>query len=303
MKVTFLGTGAGKPSAERNTSSLFIEFNRYNILIDVGEATQHQLAKTSIRLSRIDCICITHNHGDHIYGIPGLLNSMSVEGRTETVKFICNNELKELVLHILRVTKSTLNFDIDFIENDNGINIALTKELAIDTFNLSHDVDCKAYRFSISKYNFSPEKLKEFGIQPGPLLGKLSNDGSIVLEDKTITLEMVGDETHRKYVFCGDNDILRVNQKSFVSFCEEADLLVHEATLISEDDNRIFGHSFVGDVFNVLSKANIKHLILNHLSSRHASFLAKDLVKDVYKKKNINLNYTLAEDLLEINFK
>ena len=121
MKITFLGTGAGRPSELRNTSSCFIEFNRLCILVDAGEATQHQLLKTNIRPNRIDVICITHNHGDHIYGLPGLLNTMSIENRTEPVTIICNESLKELIKTILKVTQSYLAFKIIIKDNTEPI--------------------------------------------------------------------------------------------------------------------------------------------------------------------------------------
>lgn len=306
MKITFLGTGAGRPSSMRNTSSTFIEFNRKCVLIDAGEGCQMQLHKAGIRVNRIDYIFITHNHGDHIYGLFGLLNTMSIEGRgkKDVLSIICDNEMKKTILSILKMTHSYLSFEIAFILPENVVKLPISDEVYVDSCPLIHeDINCFAFRFTLSKDNISISKLKEHGLQPGPIIGELTANGYIISDEKRISLEDVSDSTFKTYVFAGDNNIKLMKKKGwseFLSFCKNAESLVHEGTLLNDEDGHIDGHSYASDVVAFANESNVKHLILNHISSRYSK-------KDVAEARNSlqlpDMKLDIASDFDMYNFK
>ena len=124
MQIEFLGTGAGSPSKQRNVSSLalkLLEERKAVWLFDVGEATQHQILQTTIRPRKIEKIFITHLHGDHIFGLPGLLSSRSFQGGTEPLTIYGPKGIKEYVQVALRVSESRLSYPIKFVElTDDG---------------------------------------------------------------------------------------------------------------------------------------------------------------------------------------
>src|SRR5690625_3185570 len=178
MQFTVLGSGAGLPSKKRNTQSYILdlidESNQY-ILIDAGEALQHQILHTNIKPSKVKNIFITHLHGDHIYGLPGFLSSRAHQGgEGKPLTIYGPKGLKEWLDVTFSVSETTLNYPIDFIEITDGDQFKI-KNVDINVKRLNHNIDSFLYMFKEEnqKGSLNVEKLKAEGIQPGPIYSEI----------------------------------------------------------------------------------------------------------------------------------
>ncbi|MDP0561804.1 MAG: ribonuclease Z [Candidatus Endonucleobacter sp. (ex Gigantidas childressi)] len=276
MRLTFLGTSAGMPTIERNMAALALAMDdsRYWYLIDCGEGTQHQLLRCRYTLSHLHGIFITHIHGDHIFGLPGLLTSASMQGRTEPLT-ICGPEgVESFVRHsLISADVHKLSFQLTFARSDFTNFAYQNRELSITSHPLSHRVPSYGYRFSekIIHHHLDYIKLESLGVPRGPLWGKLQNGSSIQLDNgHTVLPEQVLAKPPKKRVIivAGDND----RPELLESILPEADLLIHEATFTDEVFQRVgpqWMHSTAKNVAEVAAKVNLPNLILTHFSGRY----------------------------------
>lgn len=304
LKLTFLGTSAGVPTKQRNVTALAIEcLNPYLsasnqqssksrpwLLIDCGEGTQQQLLHTKLSLHQLAAICITHVHGDHCYGLPGLLASASMSGRSAPLTLIAPKAIATLLDVIKLTTELHFSFDIDFIaiedvlERQAGkVDIVLNDQhqLSIDITPLSHRVASYGFGITqdISRRTLNTAKLITAGIPASSLWGRLQQ-GEDVTTDEGQTLysaDYVNDETQRtRIVVAGDNDTPALLNHAVI----DADLLVHEATYTTDILNKIQAknpefdpmHSSAYLVGKFAQSSDVKNLILTHFSARYQSF-------------------------------
>jgi ribonuclease Z len=150
MKFIFLGTSSGTPTRSRNVTGLALQHGgtRGWYLIDCGEGTQHQVLRTPYSLQQLRAIFITHVHGDHTYGLPGLLASASMAGRTAPLQIVAPGSIREFVEVTLRATDSTLNYRLDFVETGAPDFSWSDDALHVSTVALSHRVPCHAFIFT-----------------------------------------------------------------------------------------------------------------------------------------------------------
>jgi len=274
MELIFLGTGAGMPSKERNVSAIALtllqDLNRV-WLFDCGEATQHQILNTSIKPRKINKIFITHLHGDHIFGLPGLLSSRSFQGGDEDLTVYGPKGIKRYIETALEVSHTKLTYNLHLIEFTEGI--VMDNEL--------FTVTCKQLDHGIPSYGFRitekdkpgellVEKLIKRGIQPGPIYQKIKNKTTTRLDDGTILdpHEFVGPPKPGRIIcILGDTRHTEQNEQ----FVKQADLLVHEATFSHDRQAlaRKYHHSTTVEAALLAKKSQVKKLILTHISSRY----------------------------------
>lgn len=191
MEITFLGTGAGLPSKERNVTavalSMLQELNEV-WLFDCGEATQHQLLHTKIKPGKINKIFISHMHGDHIYGLPGFLSSRSFQAGTDRPLTIYGPEgTKEFIQSALKLSYTHLTYPLSVIEIEEGL-LFETEAIEVYAKKLVHGVPSFGFRIveKDKPGELLVDKLKEKGIRPGPVYGEIKEKPSVTLEDGTI---------------------------------------------------------------------------------------------------------------------
>lgn len=303
MEVFFLGTGAGLPAKLRNVTSIALKLleERGAIwLFDAGEATQHQILHTSIKPRRIEKIFITHLHGDHIYGLPGLLSSRSFQGGESEVTVYGPKGLREYIRTSLSISQSYLKYSLKIIEIEEGI-VFEDGQFLVEVLPLDHGIPSYGYRIveKDKPGTLLADKLMEAGVQPGPLFRKIKNGETIILEDgRTLhPNDFLGpDKPGRIIAILGDT---RYCQNA-IHLAKNADLLVHEATFSKGEESLAFDyfHSTTYQAAKIAKLAECKQLCLTHISSRYDRNAWQELVDEA---KEIFANTDIAEDFKEIS--
>jgi len=285
MELYFLGTGAGMPSKERNVTAAVLKlFDERGTmwLFDCGEGTQHQMLRSPLKASRLEHIYITHLHGDHIYGLPGLLTSRSNQGGTDPLTLFGPPGLKALLEPVLRLSQAHLSYELMIREIEEGT-VFEDDTFEVVCAKLDHRIDSYGYRVTEKDKpgKLDVARLEELGIPPGPLYGRIKRGETVELPDGT-TLDgrtCIGPPIRgRKLAVLGDTRPC----ESAVRLAQDVDLLVHEATFDASlaDLARAYYHSTAREAAETARRAGAKSLVLSHISSRYQEDGAKRLVEE-----------------------
>jgi len=274
MELLFLGTSSGVPTRERNVSAvaLLAEKGKHWWLIDCGEATQHQLLKTNLSIHDLQAVFITHLHGDHCYGMPGLLASAAMHGRTQELSIIAPKVVIEWLQATQRLTELYLPYPIVWQEVET-LTTWQDQVWQVSAHALKHRVPSYAYKFVERQpaLALATEKLQKAGIPRGPLWGQLQQGQTIEFAGQQWAAEqfLIQQGKRRQLVVAGDNGEPEILQ----DWLGELDLLVHEATYSDEVAQRLgadFGHSSAQQLASFASKIGLPNLIMTHFSARYA---------------------------------
>ncbi|MGX7148784.1 ribonuclease Z [Enterococcus ureasiticus] len=307
MELQFLGTGAGVPAKHRNVSSIALKLldERNAVwLFDCGEGTQLQILKSNIRPRKIEKIFITHLHGDHIFGLPGLLSSRSFQGGNEKLEIYGPAGIADFVRTALKVSQTRLSYDLTFIEIKEGV-VFSDKQFTVTCKLLDHGIVSFGYRIVEADHEgeLQVDKLAALNIPSGPIYGKIKRGESVELPDGRIIngKDFVGEKKEGRIVtILGDT---RKTPNS-VSLAENADILVHESTFNKEEEKmaKAYYHSTSHQAAQVALKAQVEKLILTHISAR---YLTGDIIQLENEAKEIFPNTKIVKDMeiVEIPFK
>ena len=294
LQLIFLGTGGSWPSVRRNVTSIAIKRGREIILFDCGEGTQRQFQKSELSYMQIKTIFITHFHGDHFLGLPGLIQTMQLNDRDQPLHIYGPEGIHELVQDILSLGYFKPKYDIISHEVFDKDIIDFT-DFEIHVLKVSHGVPSYAYCLYEKQRpgKFNKPKALSLQIPEGPLFNKLQKGQSIILENGTkITPDMVlgPKRPGRKVVYSGDTR----PTESMIKFAENADVLIHEGTFDKtlNDLAYQYGHSTVSEAATIAKKASVKQLYIIHLSPRYVEI--KELKKDA---ESIFENVIIPDDL------
>lgn len=273
MDLHFLGTSSGVPTKARNVSATAVieASGKSWYLVDCGEGTQHQLLHTPLSMRDLRGIFITHVHGDHCYGLPGLLASAGMSGRSEPLELIMPLALHEWLRMSLAVSQTYLPFELHLLAVET-LQDWRSAQVAVTTVELSHRVP--SYGFVFTEINPQPrldtERLQADGIPRGPLWGDLAHGRQVEHEGRVLdTLTYLkASRAARRIVVCGDND----SPALLAEVAKGADVLVHEATFtepVLQRSQSNFGHSTAAAVAQFAEAAGVPNLVLTHFSARY----------------------------------
>ena len=263
MEITFLGTSSAVHSYERNHPSIVLKAFGEVMLFDCGEGTQRQLIYARVSPMKISKIFITHFHGDHILGLPGLLQSMNFRGRDTKLTIYGPKGLNKLKEAIFSLGYCKIEFPIEFIEIDSEI-VEKTKEYVIKSQNVNHQVPCLAYSIEeLKKPRFQRQKAIELGVPVGPDFGRLHNGEEVEINGRIIKPEQVLGPPRKgvKITYSGDTTPC----EEMIELAKDSTLLIHESTYVKEDKDKAEEnfHSTSADAALIAKKSNSKRLILN----------------------------------------
>ena len=277
MKLTILGSSSALPTSERYPSAHVLNVHERLFLIDCGEGTQMQLRKTRIRFGKINHIFISHLHGDHVFGLYGLLSSFSLMGRKTPLHLYAPGNYRNILHSHLSDFDIHLNFEIDFVPlaGDDPVQILDDKYVIVTSFPLRHRVPAFGFLFREKPglRNIIKECIDIYKIPHVRIPAIKKGEDFITPEGITIKngeLTLPAAETH-SYAYCSDTKYFR----RLASFVKGVDLLYHEATFGKELSSlaQTTGHSTTVDAARTALNANAKDLIIGHFSSRY-----KDIV-------------------------
>lgn len=275
MQLTFLGTSAGVPTRTRNVTAILLHHQHPTQpslwLFDCGEGTQHQMLETTFHPGKIDRIFITHLHGDHLFGLPGLLCSRSMAGNTHPLTIYGPKGIAEFVETTLRLSGSWTDYPMEVVEITAGdvLDDGLRR---VTAYQLNHPVEC--YGFRIEEHDkpgaLDARALIEAGVTPGPLFQQLKAGQSVTLEDgRTISgSDYLAPATPgKKLAIFGDT----APCDAALALARNVDVMVHETTLETamEEKANSRGHSSVRQAAALAHQADVGRLIMTHVSSRY----------------------------------
>jgi ribonuclease Z len=256
LRIVFLGTSAGTPSRDRNVSAVAMVIDGSLLLFDCGEGTQHQFLRAPVRSGAIDAIFITHVHGDHIYGVPGLLASLSMNGRTRPLAIVGPPGVRAYLEGVLATTQHNPQFPIEYAElpyRGRGFTVTAGP--------LDHSVEVFGYCIVEDERpgKFDPEQARALGFEPGPQFAELVRSG----DPRVVGPSRRG----RRIAYLTDTRPCA----SGVELARDADIVIHESTyaeeLAVEANDRL--HSTSSGAARVAREANASRLILTHFSPRY----------------------------------
>lgn len=276
MEIFFLGTGAGMPSQRRNVSSLVLNLQDEcgaSWMFDCGEGTQHQILRTPVKLGKINKLWITHLHGDHIFGIPGMLSSRSNQGATDPLTVFGPPGIRQYIEVCMDVSESRINYELQIMEIEEGV-VHEDEQFIVEAALLEHRAVCYGYRVTEKDRpgSLNVGMLQQLGVPKGPLYGQLKNGRVVELPDgrRIDGKQMLGPPIPGRIVaILGDT----LYCESAVRLSEHADVVVHEATFSHDkaDLAEQFGHATTTQAATVAERAGAARLILNHISSRYGA--------------------------------
>ena len=304
MQITFFGTSGGVPTRRRNVAGIAVRLPQRGEwwLMDCGEATQHQILRSDLSFSQLTRIFITHLHGDHIYGLPGLLATGRLAGNAPRTHIYAPAGIEEYLRACWRLTNAGDDFPIEIHTVTEGT-IYEDEDFIVACRAVEHRVE--AYAYSIAERDrpgrFLVEEAEALGVPFGALYGKLKRGETVTLEDgrridgRTLT---AAPEAGRRIAYSGDTTYCR----AMVELARDADVLIHEATFSVHDEQlaRRSSHATTTMAARVAQEAKVKSLLLTHFSPRYArgtDIEPEDLLREA---QEIFPATTMARDLLRI---
>ena len=303
MKIVLLGTSSAVPTLYRSLSSTALIRDGDVFLFDCGEGTQVQLMRAGVRRSKIHSIFIGHLHGDHLYGINGLLSTLHLDNREAPMRVYGPEGLLHFLNASFRTKNLKFHYPITVQEFPRGFRgrVLDEKEFYVDAMPLDHSIFCLGWRFQERDRPgmFNLERAEELGIPTGPLFGKLQNGNPITLPDgRTIQPEEVLGEARpgKSVAYCLDTQF---SERS-IELAGDCTALIHETTFGPDgvDMAKDRKHSTMEDAARVADEAGTQQLIATHFSSRYDHREVKRIADDA---RPIYENITVARDLIDID--
>lgn len=279
MRVTFLGTSGAVPTTERNPSSILVNREGDRLLFDVGEGTQRQMMKFGTGFT-VSEVFITHIHGDHVLGLPGLVQTWDFNDREDPLTIYTPRGTKSDIENLVHAAGNDPSFPIHIYEVGAGETAVRHDDYEVRTFDVSHDTNAVGYALveDDRKGRFDREKAEELGVPVGPKFSRLHEGRPVELDDgTTVEPEQVVGETRagRTFVYTGDTR----PTKTVAEAAADVDLLVHDASFADDGEERanLTAHSTARQAGSIAQQANAKKLALTHISSRYGNDVSQHL--------------------------
>jgi len=292
LVLTILGNNSAIPAFGRHPTAQVLQTDNDSFLIDCGEGTQTQLTKYKIRRSKITAIFISHLHGDHYFGLIGLITSMSLLGRTQPLNIYGPTVLEQIINLQLSVADTTLSFPISFYSLTEEKVIFDNNKITIECFRVQHRIECWGFLFNEKKKprKVDADRARSYEI-PEAYFGKLQQGEDYVTKRGTIIPNVevtVAATKAKRYAYCADT----IFDKDLVPKIKEVDVLYHEATYLKDLEERAASryHSTTHQAATIAKLGDVKKLIIGHFSSKYETvddFLKE--AKEVFENTELGL--------------
>lgn len=297
MEIIFLGTSEATPTAKKSQTAMLIKYKNENILVDCGEGTQRQFKIAKLNQCKITRILITHWHGDHVLGLPGLIQTLALNNYSKTLHIYGPKGTKQFMKLLMKmfVFAGSIKIEVHELLRD-GVFLE-TKDFVFSAYKMKHFTHCLAYRFAEKdQRKIKMDLLKKLGLKQGPLIGQIQRGKTITYKGKRITAKQAtAIKPGRKIAFILDT----WPNKNCIAAAKDADLLVAEATFLEAehmDKAKERGHLTAKQTATIAKQAKVRALILTHISQRYA----KNNEVILKEAKKTFMNCRLAEDFMII---
>ncbi len=300
LHVIFLGTAGSLPTPDRNPSAVLVNREGELTLFDCGEGTQRQMMRARTGMMRLNYIFLTHLHADHILGLPGLMETMAFQGREQPLTIAGPVNTIRLVETFSSICYFGKDFEVRAMELDPG-DVVHMDGYQVEAIETHHSVPSLGYCLKEDPRlgRFNREAAIALGVPSGPLFGKLQHGQTVEIDGKTVRPDQVMGQPRpgRKIVYTGDTRPCRPIEAA----SNNADLLIHDGALAEDmaDWARETRHSTAAEAATIAKRANVRQLVLTHISSRYSEDVSP-LLADARK---IFQNTIAAEDLMKIELK
>ena len=295
MQVLFLGTSSMVPTKERNQSSVLISYKNEGILVDCGEGTQRQLKIAGIKLTSITKILISHWHGDHVLGLPGLIQSMAASDYNKVLEIYGPKNTKEFFRNMFKTFIFDRKIDIKINESRDDVFLQ-NDDFMLEAKLMEHGIETLGFGFiEKDRRKIEMGRVKKFGLKEGPLIGKLQEGKSVILKGNKINPDDVSTVVKgRKITIISDTSPC----KNADLLAKDSDLLVCEATYASalEEKSMEYSHMTSKQAAELANRSNTKRLVLTHFSARYKNTM--EIEEDA---RNYFDNAVCAQDFMKIN--
>lgn len=296
MELVFLGTTCMVPTKERNHYSIYLEREGEGILFDCGEGTQRQMKIAGVKPTKITKIFISHWHGDHVLGLPGLIQTMGANQYSRKLSIFGPSGTKDKMKHMFNAFVFDNKIDMEIFDIEQGV-IFENIDFIVEAYKLEHSVPTYGYRFiERDTLNIDVKKIKKLNIPSGPLLATLKRGQDIVFEGKNYQFQ--------ELTTCKKGKILGIiSDTGLCDNCykigENSDILISEASYASKHQDKAEGylHLTAKQAGLIANQSNAKKLILTHFSQRYKT--TEDIDEDV---KDVFANSVCAYDFMKVNF-
>lgn len=272
IEIVFLGTSSMVPTKERNQSGVLISYKTHGVLIDCGEGTQRQMKMANVPLTKITKILITHWHGDHTLGLPGVIQSLGAAEYNKKLEIYGPKGTKTRIEHMFKAFVMDRRVEMEVFEIKEG-KFFENPEFILEAYELDHGIETMGYNFiEKDRRKINVSKVKKIGIPDGPLLGKLQEGKDITFKSKKIKSDEVTKVVKgRKISIIADT----LPCDNCYKLSGGADLLICESTYSSklEEKGENYKHMTSKQAALIANKANAKKLVLTHFSARYKSTL------------------------------
>ena len=292
LVLTILGNNSAIPAFGRHPTAQVLQTDNDSFLIDCGEGTQTQLTKYKIRRSKITAIFISHLHGDHYFGLIGLITSMSLLGRTQPLNIYGPTALEQIINLQLSVANTTLSFPLYFYSLTEEKVIFDNNKITIECFRVQHRIECWGFLFNEKKKprKVDADRARSYEI-PEAYFVKLQQGEDYVTKRGTIIPNVevtVAATKAKRYAYCADT----IFDKDLVPKIKEVDVLYHEATYLKDLEERAASryHSTTHQAATIAKLGDVKKLIIGHFSSKYETvddFLKE--AKEVFENTELGL--------------
>ena len=297
IKLTFLGTAGAIPTARRNHTAILLDYQGEHMLIDCGEGTQRQFRKAKLNPCKLNKVLITHWHGDHVFGLPGLFQTLVLSGYSKKMQIFGPKNTKKFMREFVNIFVPVLKFKADVKEVSGKF--FETNDFYLEASSMTHGIPCNAYSFVIKdKLRIDKKKLTKTKIPLGPLISKIKQGKDIFYKGKKYKAkDLTYIEKGKKISFVLDTSF----NKKIIPFVKNSDVLVIESTLESslKETAKEHKHLTSDQAAKIAKKAKVKKLILTHLSPRYE----KDTKVILNEAEKIFKNVLIVKDLDEIEIK
>lgn len=269
--VTILGNNSALPAYDRHPTSQVVTLDQFQFLVDCGEGTQMQLARYKIRRSRINHIFISHLHGDHYFGLPGLITSMGLLGRDTDLHLYAPPLIKPIIDMMLQAADTQFGYTLHFHPIEAEGTLVDDAKFSIECFRVFHRIECWGFIFREKK---KPRKINKQTIGsyqlPGGYFEQLKMGDNITLENGEVVLNeqvTIPNTPAKSYAYCADT----IYNLSVAEKVKDVTLLYHETTYLKDLEDRAFQrfHSTTAQAANIAIKAGAENLLIGHFSSKY----------------------------------